>query len=145
MRSVMKVLVLAACVLFSAGCATITSVPAGTPVLMLAQKEERAGSWGLKFAFPAGAYLPDFANEGGIYYSAPTSVIFTSLGVSTPFRGGVFIPHRGAKDQRQAAWSYGRGDAVGGLFTAGDTGVHTYRFDTPIVFSGKPNRVAGGN
>jgi hypothetical protein len=140
MKAAAKALILTAGILFSAGCSTITSIPTGTPALTLAQKEERTGNWGLKFTFPAGDYLPDFASEKGIFYIAPTSVIFTSLGVNTPFRGGIFVPHRGAKDQRQAAWSYGRGDAVGGLFTAGDTGVHSYRYDLPIRFLEKPNK-----
>lgn len=140
MKAAANALILAAVILFSAGCSTVTSVPADTPALTLAQKEERTGSWGLKFTFPAGEYRPDFASESGIFYIAPTSVIFTSLGISTPFRGGVFVPHRGAKDQSQAAWSYGRGDAVGGLFTAGDTRVHSYRYVTPILFLEKPKK-----
>ena len=48
--------------------------------------------------FPSGTYTPEFQTEKGVYYLAPTSVIYDGH----PFRGGLFVPR--TSNESQAYW-----------------------------------------
>jgi hypothetical protein len=120
------------------GCASYVPIATGTPTLVLSKPEQRSSRLGLKIALPAGDYIPDFANENGIFYLAPTSVMFSNLGMNNPLRGGVYVPSPGAKDQRQAAWAQiSTPGGLTGIISSGSSSIYTYPLDQPVSFSVK--------
>lgn len=138
MKLPIHALFLATLLLSAAGCASYAPIAAETPTLTLPKAEERSSRLGLKVVFPAGDYVPDFANQHGTFYLAPSSVMFSNVGMHTPMRGGLFIPVIGAKDQRQAAWKQlSSDDALGGLLSSGTPSIYTYPLDQPLPFSRK--------
>ena len=84
--------------------------------------------------FPTGVYVPDFQTTEGIYYLAPTKLAAGGLGISRPQRGGLFIPHPGRPDQKQAAW-FDQEESSGGLLGAGvSSTTRLWRFKEPVAY-----------
>ena len=138
MKNPLRPLLLATALLSAAGCASYVPTAVEATTLTVTKTEERSARLGLKIVFPAGDYVPDFSNKHGTFYLAPSSVIFSSVGIHTPMRGGIFIPAIGAKDQRQAAWKQlSSGDALGGILSSGTPSIYTYPLDQPVTFSRK--------
>lgn len=139
MKTSLRTLLLSLTLLSAAGCAHYVPLTAGTPTLTLPQATERSSRLGLKVNFPAGDYVADFANQDGIFYLAPSSVMFSNLGIHNPMRGGLFIPTAGAKDQRQSAWKQDLlVDTMGGLLAVGAPSIHLYPLDQPVLLTKKP-------
>lgn len=136
----LKLICISVCTsLVLASCSTVVGIPEGTPTLTLAKPEERSAALGLKILLPAGDYLPDFANADGVFYVAPTSVIFSNLGIRNPLRGGVFVPYPTAKNQRQKAWTQlSDAGSISGLLGSGSSSLQTYPLDRPVSFEKKP-------
>ena len=89
---------------------------------------------GLKVDFPRGVFAPDFQTDKGIYYLAPTKLVWNALGTHRPRRGGLFIPHKNSSDQRQASW-LDQEEGSGGALSMGATSTtRLWRFDEPVVF-----------
>lgn len=128
MRSVLFA-ALAGGVAFVAGCMSFSAAPASAPVLSLAAAEARTSRGGRAITFPAGDYVPNFANAKGVFYLAPSWVRFQELNIGTGRRGGVFIPFATAKNQKQSAWAEVFGPNARGML---GTSIYTYPLETPL-------------
>ena len=89
---------------------------------------------GLKVDFPKGVYAPDFQTDEGTYYLAPTKIIWNALGTHRPRRGGLFIPHPGSKDQRQASWLDQEEGSGGLLGSAATSSTRLWRFEDSVPY-----------
>jgi hypothetical protein len=116
------------------GCESVQPIAENTPSIVIKKPEHRAMNlMGLNVDFPAGVYAPDFQTKEGIYYLAPTMLVWNALGTHRPPRGGLFIPNQSNPDQRQASWLDQEEDAV--ILTAGmSSTTRLFRFSEPIPF-----------
>lgn len=112
------------------GCESVQPVAANTPSIILKKAENRSRAFGSSVDFPAGVYAPDFQTDEGIYYMAPTKLIFNGMGIHRPQGGGLFVAHPKSSDQRQGAWVDGTSTVYSSTWT--------YRFDEPIRFEIQP-------
>ena len=117
------------------GCKSVLPIGANTPSILVKKPEHRAMNLaGLNVDFPAGIYAPDFQTDNGIYYLAPTKLIWNALGTHRPRRGGLFVPHQSSSDQNQAAW-LDQEEGSGGLLGAGATSTtRLWRFKEVVPF-----------
>ena len=113
-------------------CSTI-SPPKTSQCLFLASPQKRESGLA-SFHFPAGVYKPDFESETGTYYVAPSKVINESLGLNTPMRGGIYIPHSSNPDQAQAGWVDNQESAGGLVGFAATAPTRLWPFMPPISF-----------
>src|SRR4051794_18576982 len=88
-----SVLLLAAVCLSLCGCASVQLVDDNAPSIVLKEKQTRNLVGLGSVSVPAGVYAPDFTANNGIYYRAPTHIVFKSMGMSNVERGGIFIPN----------------------------------------------------
>src|SRR5438105_6471029 len=88
----------------SVGCKSVQPIAGNTPSIAVKTPQHRPTVLGGSVDFPAGIYAPDFQTDQGIYYLAPTKLVVSGLGMHRPKRGGLFVPHSNALDQRQAMW-----------------------------------------
>ena len=103
-------------VLVLVGCASVEPVSPQVPSITLeTQVSRNLVNWPLRVVFPAGVYKPSFRTDRGIYYQAPTVVIF---GKSTVV-GGLFVPT--SPIDKQVLWT-------------GDEGSHRYDFNEPVPY-----------
>jgi hypothetical protein len=104
--------------IFAAGCKSVQPIAANTP--------------------STGVYAPDFQTDKGIYYLAPTKLVWNALGTHRPRRGGLFIPHQNSSDRRQGSW-LDQEEGSGGLIGMGATSTtRLWRFDEPVPFEIQP-------
>src|SRR5438552_3723140 len=86
-----------------ASCKSVQTISDGTPSIRLDHQEtRRSGVIGV--TFPAGVYRPSFQTKNGVYYDAPSKLVVSSLGYKRPKRGGLFVPHMKAANQKQGFW-----------------------------------------
>lgn len=116
-----------------AGCESVQPIAENTPSIVISKPQHRPTVMGGSVDFPVGIYVPDFQTDEGVYYLAPTMIIWNALGTHRPHRGGLFIAHTNAKDQRQASWMDNEEDV--GLLNAGTTSTtRLWRFDEPVPY-----------
>src|SRR5690349_11466401 len=82
------------------GCVSVS--PAGKTERAVVVKENSSRKcYGFVTAqIPAGKYEPGYRTKDGMYYVCPTKIIWGY----NPTNGGIFIPDKTNKDQRQAVW-----------------------------------------
>jgi hypothetical protein len=51
--------------------------------------------------YPSGVYTPQFQSSEGVYYKAPTFIIFNKA----PLEGGIFIPYHTSKIKKWSVWA----------------------------------------
>ncbi len=126
-------LIIVILLLLVAGCASIQLTEPGTPSIVVKSQERRSVGLG-HVVLPTGVYVPDFQTKEGIYYLAPTKLAAGGLGISRPQRGGLFIPHPGRPDQRQAAW-FDQQESSAGLLGAGASSTtRLWSFKEPVAY-----------
>ncbi len=117
------------------GCKSAMPIADGTPSIKLKTREHRSTFVGGSVDLPAGVYVPDFQTDEGVYYSAPTKIIWTAIGGSRPKRGGLFIPHQIIHlDQRHGAWLDQQENSGGFIGTGATSITRVFRFDEPVSF-----------
>ena len=120
--------------LLALGCKSVRPIAANTPSIVLKKPEHRPTVLAGSVDFPAGIYAPDFQTDKGIYYLAPTKLVWNALGTHRPRRGGLFIPHQNSSDRRQGSW-LDQEEGSGGLIGMGVTSTtRLWRFDEPVPF-----------
>jgi len=119
---------------FAVGCKSVQPIAANTPTIVLKKPEHRPTVLGGSVDFPAGIYAPDFQTDKGIYYLAPTKIVWNALGTHRPRRGGLFVPHQNSSDQKHGAW-LDQEEGSGGLIGMGATSsTRLWRFGEPVPF-----------
>ena len=100
MRTFLKsaaILLILSCVV---GCVSVTPAAKSDRAVVVKENEKRTCYGFVTAQIPAGKYEPGYRTKGGMYYVCPTKIIWGY----NPTNGGIFIPDKGNKDQRQAVW-----------------------------------------
>ena len=126
-------LIIVAVLLLVAGCASVQLTEPGTPSIVVKNQERRSVGLG-HVVLPTGIYVPDFQTKEGVDYLAPTKLAAGGLGVTRPQRGGLFIPHPGRPDQRQAAWFDQQESSAGLLGAAASSTTRLWRLKEPVAY-----------
>ena len=116
------------------GCKSVQPIAGNTPSIVIKKPEHRPTVLGGSVDFPVGVYSPDFQTDQGVYYLATTKLVVSGLGMHRPKRGGLFLPHSNASDQRQGMW-LDQEEGSGGLLGAGASSTtRLWRFKEPVPY-----------
>ena len=129
-----RILLLPLIVFLAIGCKSVQPIPENTPSIVIKTPTSGPTVMGGRVDFPAGIYAPEFQTDEGIYYLAPTKLVFGGMGIHRPKRGGLFLPFRSTSDLRHGMW-LDQEEGSGGLLGAGlSSTTRLWRFEEQVRF-----------
>ena len=100
MRTLIKTSALLLVLAVVVGCVSVTPAAKNDRAVIVKDTEKRTCYGFVTAQIPSGKYEPGYRTKDGMYYICPTKIIWGW----NPTNGGIFIPDKGNKDQRQAVW-----------------------------------------